>query len=614
MEHSHETVQAAQSGDTEAFRRLVETHQQAVYNVVRSLVGDRGYAQDLTQETFIRAYLNLERLKEPRKIRAWLQGIARNTSLKWLARQRPFDRPEAEMAQVHQTAPDEAIRERRMRDRLWRGVYALPYVYRETLLLFYMREMSRAELAEALGVPLTTARSRLHKGRQLLKEVLENMVFETVETLPDDFTDGVLSEAMKQGHTYLAQRQWEPAKQAFMRAADVREDYALAYRGVGLAYRGQMEDRLDEPEGVLDDRLLGQTIDALRRAFRLGDHSPETVWPLIRALRYRSDMETIIALLKKYAATVLDMEQEFLARHHIVDYYAMIHDHPNAVAWHEDLLTRMVAAPKAWLLESLADNTILTSWKAYDRLPAWMDHAAKLYDDLEGTSETCTPRAYYLRCLIEAVYLPEKAYDKALATCARLSSLAGQYQDTWIEARWIHTDVTANRLSIFQATHRCDDAVQMVSDGKRELADYKRFFMELTAKNRHHKITVKSGLFGREERGSLYEFHKRYYQFALHDFACVCMWTGYYTDAADLFEQTLVLQEDPHTHYFYAGCLLKASGDRKRSLIHLRKAVQNPNLSIRYQLKQAFLNETVFEEVWTDEEFLRLIEGVGQGR
>lgn len=414
MEHSHELVLAAQSGDTEAFRRLVETHQQAIYTVALSLVGDRDYAQDLTQETFIRAYLNLERMKAPEKIRAWLRGIARNASLKWLERQRPFDRPETEMerAPAQQTAPDEAIRERRMRDRLWRGVYALPAIYRETLLLFYLRELSRAELAEALGVPVTTVRNRLHKGRKLLKGVLETMTTETIETLPGDFTDRVVSEAMKQGHVHLSQKQWEPAKQAFMRAADVREDYALAYRGVGLAYRGQMQERLEELDGVLDDRLLGQTIDALRKAFRLGDQTPETVWPLVRALRYRSEMETIIEILQSYAAKAPDSEQAFFALHEIVDYYAMIGDHPNAVAWHENLLTRMATAPKAWLLESLTDNTILASWKACDRLPAWMNHAANLYNGLEDTEETHMPRAYYLRCLIEAVYLPKKPMAK----------------------------------------------------------------------------------------------------------------------------------------------------------------------------------------------------------
>jgi RNA polymerase sigma factor (sigma-70 family) len=88
MQNEVGIVKAALRGDTEAFRCLVEAYQQTVYLSVLSLVRDEFQAQDLTQETFVRAYLKLEQLKDPAKIRAWLCGIARNVTRKWLARHR----------------------------------------------------------------------------------------------------------------------------------------------------------------------------------------------------------------------------------------------------------------------------------------------------------------------------------------------------------------------------------------------------------------------------------------------------------------------------------------------------------------------------------------------
>jgi len=83
MENEAEIVKSALKGDTEAFRKLVETYKESIYLLMLSSIHDEFHAQDLTQETFIRAYLNLEKLRDHTKFAFWLYGIARNVILKW---------------------------------------------------------------------------------------------------------------------------------------------------------------------------------------------------------------------------------------------------------------------------------------------------------------------------------------------------------------------------------------------------------------------------------------------------------------------------------------------------------------------------------------------------
>ncbi|MCX6112571.1 MAG: sigma-70 family RNA polymerase sigma factor [Proteobacteria bacterium] len=151
MQNEVETVKSALKGDTEAFRSLVEAYQKPVYMLVLSSVRDEFQAQDLTQETFIRVYLNLEKLKEPSKFGAWICGIARNVTGRWLERCRATESLDDCLEQNH---ADFAVKENADIDNdwLWQGIYSLPESLREVILLFYMRSISRRDIAHFLNI------------------------------------------------------------------------------------------------------------------------------------------------------------------------------------------------------------------------------------------------------------------------------------------------------------------------------------------------------------------------------------------------------------------------------------------------------------------------------
>jgi len=83
LKHSAEEVEVAQNGDMEAFRRLVDRYSNAVYAVIYSKLGDFHLAQDLAQETFLKAFLHLPQLKEAEKFGGWLLTTAVRLTADW---------------------------------------------------------------------------------------------------------------------------------------------------------------------------------------------------------------------------------------------------------------------------------------------------------------------------------------------------------------------------------------------------------------------------------------------------------------------------------------------------------------------------------------------------
>ncbi|MFQ6042487.1 MAG: hypothetical protein ACE5PV_16655 [Candidatus Poribacteria bacterium] len=386
--------------------------------------------------------------------------------------------------------------------------------------------------------------------------------------------------------------------------ADTQRDEVIDFRNRGLA---MLEQYGKSPTD--SDEILRQAIENLSQALELGDYTPETAWSLTRALRNISDMDGIIEALKKYADNALNLEQEFLARHYIVDNYSLIREYEEAVKWHKDLLQKMRSkVPPERLLWSLSDSCMMGSWKECGLFSEWMSVSNELYSEIQDTYETCVSRAYYLRTLIEAVYVPASEFESALETCDKLIALVEKYSEQWVEARWILTDVRGDLLSIYHATNRKDLEEQAVTDGKQYLIDYENWIAELSASGGDREVIYKDPASGKEKIRTFLELHRQYYQFSLHDFACQCMWNGHYKDAMELFEKALAIRDDAETHFFLAGSILKATEDRRKSFEHFRKAVENPSFSRKHELKQAFLGETTFEDVWDDEQFISLID------
>jgi RNA polymerase sigma-70 factor (ECF subfamily) len=161
------------AGDVSAFEELVRRWQKPLINLAYRFCRDRGRAEDMTQEAFLRAYRSLGKWRRESAFSTWLFALATNLYCSELrripARSVPLaEAPEPIDARAIDGGFDEEERERAVRA----AVQGLPAKYRETVILFYFSEMDIAMTAQSLGIATGTVKARLNRGRAILRHKL----------------------------------------------------------------------------------------------------------------------------------------------------------------------------------------------------------------------------------------------------------------------------------------------------------------------------------------------------------------------------------------------------------------------------------------------------------
>lgn len=173
------------TGDEDAFSELYRRWQGPMFRFALRMSGSRPVAEDVTQEVFMALMAEGARYDPSRgAVSSYLYGIARHQVLRRLERERGFvplpeheDTAPASSASFWGEVADpmtEAVRRERV-DLVWQAVLALPPHYREAVVFCDLQELSYAEVAEVLGCPVGTVRSRLHRGRELLGAKLQSV-------------------------------------------------------------------------------------------------------------------------------------------------------------------------------------------------------------------------------------------------------------------------------------------------------------------------------------------------------------------------------------------------------------------------------------------------------
>jgi RNA polymerase sigma-70 factor (ECF subfamily) len=168
----HALVNASQRGDRHAFAHLVERYWESLYRWLYHLTHNRHTAEDLVQETFLKAYRGLNRFQAGSNFRAWLFRIAHNSfaNQRRTASRIRYTLPENVPA--NSEGPVEQALSRESLTMLARAVNRLPADFRAAFLLRAEEGLSFRDIAEALGLTEETARWRVFKARQKLLSVL----------------------------------------------------------------------------------------------------------------------------------------------------------------------------------------------------------------------------------------------------------------------------------------------------------------------------------------------------------------------------------------------------------------------------------------------------------
>jgi RNA polymerase sigma-70 factor (ECF subfamily) len=176
-------VRRALAGSEEAFAAIVRRYQRPIFSVVVRMVRDPGLAEDLTQETFIKAFRALETFDPKRSLSSWLFTIAHNTTIDWLRKKSlvtvplesgaddehdPIDR----LQSLDDPTPEAEVVGRDAGRVFEEELRRLRPEYAEILVLRFQEDLSYEEISEVTGLPMGTVKTHLFRARRELSQRL----------------------------------------------------------------------------------------------------------------------------------------------------------------------------------------------------------------------------------------------------------------------------------------------------------------------------------------------------------------------------------------------------------------------------------------------------------
>ncbi len=178
-----ELVRRSQAGNSEAFEELVRRYERKVYSITYRMMGNEQDASEALQDTFLRAFRFLPKFQFKSSFYTWLYRIATNVSLTRLRKRKSppivsLDEPVGDDGDLpleipdYKYSPEEMMRRRELHEALQKSVESLPADYRSVVVLRDLEGLSNEEVGKILNLSVPAVKSRLHRGRLVLREKL----------------------------------------------------------------------------------------------------------------------------------------------------------------------------------------------------------------------------------------------------------------------------------------------------------------------------------------------------------------------------------------------------------------------------------------------------------
>jgi RNA polymerase sigma-70 factor, ECF subfamily len=174
-----ELVRLAQEGDLDAFAEIVRRNERRLRVVLLRILDDPRDVEEAVQDAFVQAWRNLDRYRADAALFTWLYRIGVNAAL---ARTRRKQHPTADLGSIREEGapqvadellPEPSAEAHDLRVRVLAALAQLPFEHREAVVLRDLAGLSNEEVAAALGISLPAAKSRIHRGRLQLRDLLE---------------------------------------------------------------------------------------------------------------------------------------------------------------------------------------------------------------------------------------------------------------------------------------------------------------------------------------------------------------------------------------------------------------------------------------------------------
>lgn len=160
------------SGDQAAFEQIVRRYHASLLYFVRRLIGDGQAAEDVVQQVWMAAFLELRRLDHPEALRVWLYRVARNKAVQMIRHEPPAAVSIDSQEVLADPEPEFSAHDA---SRIHLGLAKLSPEHREVLVLRFLEQLSYDQIAHVVGCDPGTIKSRLHYAKRMLRRVLEQM-------------------------------------------------------------------------------------------------------------------------------------------------------------------------------------------------------------------------------------------------------------------------------------------------------------------------------------------------------------------------------------------------------------------------------------------------------
>ena len=180
-------IQRALRGDQFAFKHLLKKYHDPIFNLVYRMIHDKQQVEDLTQETFVKAFASLKYFNEEYAFSTWLYKIATNSSIDFIRKKKlntfSIDKPvameESDFSfELPDTTyqPDKTLMQGQRSKMIEDAISKLPEKYRKVIILRHTEERDYAEIAKMLKLPIGTVKAHIFRARELLNKALRDTI------------------------------------------------------------------------------------------------------------------------------------------------------------------------------------------------------------------------------------------------------------------------------------------------------------------------------------------------------------------------------------------------------------------------------------------------------
>jgi len=176
-------IKKVKKGDRDAFAELVDLYKDKVYKVSYRMLGNQQEAEDVAQETFLRVYANIDSYDPSYKFSTWIYRIASNLSIDQLRKKKQIYSLDKQVEgteglEWHDRlsdpgqGPEDQLLTGELQGQVQEAINSLTPKYRSIMILRYLEDLSLSEISEVLKLPVSTIKTRIHRGRETLRKKL----------------------------------------------------------------------------------------------------------------------------------------------------------------------------------------------------------------------------------------------------------------------------------------------------------------------------------------------------------------------------------------------------------------------------------------------------------